>query len=356
MFGGQDENGEYLSEIWVLRAYNGVITKSGDQSWGGYGNGQAQSGSNASGTGVTNTYLTKCATQLSPDVPPSTSTSTSIPSPTSTGNASLISSYSVGIMHKVLAPLSVALVFPAILAYRLFSPSLKSPAESSRSPFSVPILLISGGFIFGLGITGLAISFTSISYHPSLSKRGLSNHYLQTTHGIVGVALAAAFYVVVPVVFFFSLLSRHFRDERNPREQDEAEKLAVRSPDLSTVGLDASPDHLPPSSHSRSQSSTGLLQFWKRSIDRSVDADADEFGTRDPPSPRPSRGFEVVNRPQTAQRTSSHSMSGLLDHGNGRARLGDISWLNRRRMVNTLVCVCRNQCFGVFTRFCMPLG
>ena len=349
MFGGQDQNGKYLSEVWLLRAYNGVITRSGDQSWGGYGNGQLQSGSNASGTGVTNTYMDACATQLSPGLPPS---STNIPSPTSSsGNTIVGRSYNVSIIHKILAPLSIALVLPVIIVYRLSSPSLKSPAELSHNPLSLPILLISSFVVIGLGIAGLITSFTSISYDSPLARREKSSLYLRTGHGIAGVVLAAAFYVAVPISFFLFLFMRRRLDQRNSLSRDEAEKLAARSPALSATILDGPLDHQPPStSHSRSQSSTGLLQFWKRSMDRTTsnDAEGDEFGVRDlpSPSPRPSKGFEVVNRPKTAQRASSHSMSGLLDHSLPHAgthvpmRLGDMSWLSRRRMVNTVVCTC----------------
>ena len=346
VFGGQDENGKYLSEIWVLRAYNGVITRSGDQSWGGYGNGQLQSGLNASGTGVTNTYMDTCATQLSPDVPPS---STNMPSPTSSGSATTGHQYNVGITHKVLAPLSIALVLPMIFVYRLSSPSLKSPAELSHNSLSLPIILASSFSIIALGIAGIITSFTSISYDASFVRREQSSPYLRTGHGIAGVALAAAFYVAVPIGFLLSFFIRHCLVQRNSLSRDEAEKSTARSPAPSTTVLDGPLDHQPPSTnHSRSQSSTGLLQFWKRSMDRNTsnDADGDEFGVRDPPSPspRPSKGFEVVNRPKNVQRASSHSMSGLLDHSPPRGgthipmRLGDMSWLSRRRMVNTVVC------------------
>lgn len=348
VFGGQDESGKYLSEVWLLRAYNGVITRSGDQSWGGYGNGQLQSGLNASGTGVTNTYISTCATQLSPDVPPS---STNIPSPTSSGSTTVAHSYKVSNIHRILAPLSIALVLPMIIVYHLSSPSLKSPAEPSRNPLSLPIVLVSSFFIIGLGIAGLITSFTSISYDSSAVKRERSSLYLRTGHGIAGVALAAAFYVAMPIRFLLPLFMRYRLDRRNSPSRYEAEKSAVRSPVLSTTILGGPLDHQPGSAnHSRSQSSTGLLQFWKRSIDRSTsnDVDGDEFGVRDPPFPlpQPSTGFEVVNRPKNAQRASSHSMSGLLDHSPPRMgthipmRLGDISWLNRRRMVNTVVCTC----------------
>ena len=342
MFGGQDTNGTYLSEVWLLRAYNGVITGSGDKSWGGFGNGQLQSGPNASGAGVTNTYMDTCATLLSPDALPPSSTASFGPSPTSSQGPSnvIVHPYNVSIIHKILAPLSIALVLPVILVYRLSSPSLKSPLAS---PSSVFILLIPGFLIFGLGIAGLITSFTSISYDPSLVKRAESPLYLQTGHGIAGVALAAVFYIVVPLFFLFSLLMRQRSDERNSLSQDEAEKLAARSPAPSMLILDGALDHQPSPNHSRSHSSAGLLQFWRRSTDRSrsSDTDGDEFSARDPPSSQQSKGFEVVNRPKNAPTASSHGM-GFIDRGRTGARtpmrLGEISWLSRRRMVNTMVC------------------
>jgi hypothetical protein len=348
VFGGQDASGKYLSEVWLLRAYNGIITTSGDQSWGGFGNGQLQSGPNATGAGVTNTYMDTCATQITQISSDAPSPTTSLgPSPTSGGgqNTAIAHPYNVSIIHKILAPLSIALVLPVILAYRLSSPSLKSPPEPSPGPSSVRMLLISSILIFGLGIAGLVTSFTSISQDPSPDQRTGPFLHLQTGHGTAGVALAAAFYIAVTIVFLFSLLMGHRSDERSSLSQDETEKIAVRSPAPSTLILDGTTDHQTSPNHSRSQSSTGLLQFWRRSTDksRSSDADGDEFGVRDPPSPRQSRGFEVVNRPKNAQRVSSHGVSGSIEHGSGRTaahtpmRLRDMSWLSRRRMVNTVV-------------------
>ena len=299
-------------------------------------------------------YMDTCATPISSGTPqPSTTShgSNPNPNPTSTGtpNTVVVQRYDVSTTHKILAPLSVALVLPLVLVSRISSPSLKLPLEpppSSSSPF---IPFVSAFVIFGIGIAGLVTSFTSISYDPSLVKRAESSLHLQTGHGIVGVALAAAFYVAVPVVFLLILFMRHRSDERYSLPRDGAEKSAARSPAPSTLMLDGPLDHHPSLGHSRSQSSTGLLQFWKRSMERSrsSDTEADEFGVADSPSPpRPSRGFEVVNRQRHTHRGSSHSMSGLVDHGPGGAgthvptRLGDISWLNRRRMVNSMVCTC----------------
>ena len=361
MFGGQDASGKYLSEIWLLRAYNGVITKSGE-SWTGFGNGQLQSGQNASGTGVTNSYMDTCATPI--NAPQPSTTSHVGPSPTSTGapNNAITQSYNVSILHKILAPLSVALVLPAVLVYRIYSPSLKSSLESSPGPSSIFTPLILGFIIFGLGIAGLVTSFTSISHNQSLAKRADSSLYLRTAHGIAGVVLAATFYVVVPVVFLSTLFLRHRSAGRGSLSQDEAEKLATTSPPPSTPMLDGTLDRQHSPNHSRSHSSTGLLQFWKRSMDRSrsSDTEGDEFGVRDPPSSGQSRGFEVVNRSKHTRGASSHSMSGFIDHGIARpqtpTRLGEISWLNRRRMVNTVVRTRSSRRCGILTVFCACPG
>ena len=307
-----------------------------------------------------------CATQISG--PPSSSSTTPHGSPTSTGspNTAVVQPYSVSILHKILAPLSIALVLPVILVYRLSSPSLKSSLDSPPGPSSLFTPLILGFVVFGLGVAGLITSFTSISRDTSPAKRANSTLYLQTGHGIAGIALAVAFYVAVPVVFLFSLFRRHRSDRRNSLSQDNAEKSTTGDP--STPILDGPTDHQPSLNHSRSHSSTGLLQFWRRSTGTGTgtggasDTDGDEFGVRDPPSPRQSRGFEVVNRPQHAQRVSSHSMSGLIDHSPGRAgarpptRLGDISWLNRRRMVNSVVRTCSGWYCEALTGLCVRLG
>jgi len=358
VFGGQDASGKYLSEMWLLRAYNGVITRS-NETWDGFGNGILQSGQNASGTGVTNVYMDTCATPINTHTSSPSATS-HVPSPTSTGtpNTAVVQSYNVSILHKILAPLSIALVLPVVLVYRISSPSLKSLLESPRGPSSIFTPLIPGFIIFGLGIAGLVTSFTSISHTSSLAKRMDLSLYLQTAHGIAGVVLAATFYVAVPVVFLFSLFLRHRSGGRVSLPQDEAEKLSARSPPPSTPMLDGTLDRQHSPNHSRSHSSTGLLQFWKRSMDwsRPSDAEGDEFGVRDPPPPEQSKGFEVVNRSKHTRGASSHSMSGLIDYGLARphtpTRLGEISWLDRRRMVNTVVCTRCSRYSEVLTTFC----
>lgn len=80
VFGGVDAEGNYLSEVWILRAYNAQWTQS-NQSWTNY-DGQLVGGPEATGQGVTDQYMTVCASALSPKA---TQTTAFEPSATSTG-------------------------------------------------------------------------------------------------------------------------------------------------------------------------------------------------------------------------------------------------------------------------------
>ena len=89
IFGGSDVNGTYLSDVWLLRAYNGAVTSS-NQKWSGYGSGSLTTGISADGQGVTVQYLSECATFLGTSTPSSTAATGSTTSgagsnPSSTG-------------------------------------------------------------------------------------------------------------------------------------------------------------------------------------------------------------------------------------------------------------------------------
>jgi hypothetical protein len=54
IFGGRDKDGNYLNDVWLLRATNATITSSNQTDWGtAYGNGVLQSGRYQNGQGVT---------------------------------------------------------------------------------------------------------------------------------------------------------------------------------------------------------------------------------------------------------------------------------------------------------------
>ena len=54
VFGGRDKDGNYLNDVWLLRATNATITSSNQTDWGPeYGNGVLQTGKFQNGQGVT---------------------------------------------------------------------------------------------------------------------------------------------------------------------------------------------------------------------------------------------------------------------------------------------------------------
>lgn len=207
VFGGKDASGNYLNEVWLLRAYNDVINHSG-QHWTGYGSGNLQSGVNADGEGVTVTYMTECAKQLQPQSPPLPSgnqpspSSGGRPAATSTaqsGQSKAVNLYDTSVTHKILAPVSLALVLPAIVLYRL---SLLSASSHSLPRYRIGFTYLSGlvaVVAYAVGLAGLATAFTSIKYTGSIAKRS-SVPNLSTTHGRAGIALFAGFYGLVPIM------------------------------------------------------------------------------------------------------------------------------------------------------------
>lgn len=119
VFGGADADGNYLQEVWILRAYNAELTQS-NQKWSGFGDGQLVGGVDATGQGVTIQYMTECASALSPKAtqttafePTSTPTGTGTGSPSPSSSTST-SSYDTSVVHRALAPISIALVMPAV--------------------------------------------------------------------------------------------------------------------------------------------------------------------------------------------------------------------------------------------------
>ncbi|GAW05301.1 hypothetical protein LENED_007147 [Lentinula edodes] len=107
IFGGRDLSGNYLDEVWVLRAYNGAVTSSNTK-WAGFGDGTLQTGVNASGTGVDVEFITTCATAISSGSSSASSSSssqsgsaTSSPKPSGSSKPeSSVSTYDTSTVHK----------------------------------------------------------------------------------------------------------------------------------------------------------------------------------------------------------------------------------------------------------------
>ncbi|THV08579.1 hypothetical protein K435DRAFT_847430 [Dendrothele bispora CBS 962.96] len=360
VFGGRDSDGNYLSEVWLLRAYFGSVTPS-QPHWSGFGNGQLQSGVNSTGRGVQVQYLTSCATQIASS-PASTSTkptqtrsdspASATGSPSTTPSASRGPIYDTAITHKILAPLSLALFMPAFLLFRSYSPPYNS---HERSPQYIAVVYFSGLLIlvsYGLGLAGLATSFTSLSFIPATTSSTLfkrspsSSNFLQTGHGRAGLAFFLGLYGVVPLLCFWSMLPNRYTrvdaapsedDKEEEREQatatsmDTAEKLRTRtarsaSQSLNTSSRPASPRHR---THS-----WGPSVLWRPSHERRVSTDSDSVSDT---SPR--RAFEVVNRPNRTRRPSAGVLSTPVSSESRRTpsrSLGDIDWLQRRRSVGAV--------------------
>ncbi|KAK0206538.1 hypothetical protein DFS33DRAFT_1420130 [Desarmillaria ectypa] len=356
IFGGQDASGQYLSDVWILRAYSGTITSSNLQ-WSGYGTGALETGANASGAHVTVEYMTKCASALSAvstssssssSKPSSTSTSTSPSSPSNSSTP--LPLYDTSFYHKLFAPLSLTLFLPALLLFRTFSSSFNddaTPMKATSWVYLSAILIIAS---YGMGIAALALSFTTISMARSLAKRDSSSIILKTGHGQAGLAFFIGLYGLVPILAFLSVYLRRrsggssgeaeiaidkdqYREHTN--SEDSGEKAATSSRDPNTsITQSALYSSRPGSPRPRSQSlnTSNMMRISNEGRPSSA-SDSDSFA-----SGGPQRGFEVVNRP-TRRRKPNDSWLNIppADASQHAQRtLADIDWLQRRRSLNAV--------------------
>ncbi|KAG2156049.1 hypothetical protein DEU56DRAFT_845972 [Suillus clintonianus] len=335
VFGGQDESGEYLTEVWILRAYTGSISSS-NGSWGAP-SGALQTGINANGADVTIQYITQCAVQLAP----SSSTSSGSPSTTTTSSPQSYQSYDVSVAHKLLAPLSLAILLPSLLLLRLALPPAQTHRPTDRNLALFYLSAIVALAAYGAGVGGLVLSFTTISSTTTIMKRSTSHTVLQTGHGVVGLALFIGLYVMMPFLYLCSLccLSSRPPKEVNPEtitsranSTDTAEKLAAYNA--------AQHSHYPPSPHSprtrlHSWGGSSFL-LGRRSREGRTSTDSESMH-----SSGPQRAFEVVNRPARIRRSSTNGLAYPNTDVYQRVpvaprSLGDVDWLDRRRSLNAV--------------------
>lgn len=355
VFGGRDANGNYLSELWVLRAYNGVI-QSSDEHWSGYGDGTLTTGTNATGAGVTVKFMTQCASAISS--PSSTTTSSSggtgstptssssggQPSPTNSqapGSTPTTNPYDTSTTHKVLAPVSAALVFPAIVFHRLSQPYISSNGQTNPKTRFVYLAGVVALASLALGIAGLAIAFTSLTHTAvsSIVKRSTPEN-LATAHGRAGLAFWIGLYGLVPILIAINLLvDRHnAANEQQPsrlrRASNEfAEKLGLyQHRGASPVSPPADippPTASTPRFHSRVRSWGGatLSRFSLGHARHSSEASAVIDGASSPSS----NSFEVINRPQRTRHYSGNSLAAFSDPRPSLSpqNLSDTSWMRR---------------------------
>jgi hypothetical protein len=340
MFGGQDASGNYLSDIWLLRAYNGT-TSASSPIWSGYGNGQLETGVGASGSGVKMQFPNKCATFISTSTTSTTSsttTSSSSAQPTSTNANNTNPSptktiYNTSIVHKILAPISVTLLLPTTVYFRMTLSAFTDyqlPERQLHWFFAATTVAL---VAYALGIVGLALSFSSIS-----STTRSSSVILRTGHGQAGLALFLCLYGIVPALFLMHYLVAHTTtssdvrsDETDPRVNLTSEKPGSTPGPIGSMTQSAHTSP-PPSPPARPRS---LGFVWPRTAEGAISSDTESI-TSSPAH----RGFEVLNRPRHRRPSGSwaHAYSDSShQHPLSLRSLGDVDWLLRRRSLNAVV-------------------
>ncbi|KAI0775932.1 hypothetical protein BD413DRAFT_602462 [Trametes elegans] len=340
VFGGRDAAGNYLPDIWLLRAYNATLTKT-NQTWSGFGSGTLSTGAGAIGQGVTVQYLTECATAISSSSSTSSGTplSTGSPSPTDQGSSTpggIV--YDTSTVHKSTAAISVALFFPALVLARMSSPTvgLSNPTDRHVALFYTGAVV--GIAAYGLGIAGLATAFTSMSATgPTIAKRSASTTDLQTAHSKAGIALFAGMYGLVPLLYIIALAIRRYDGRRDnelidgrPRADSTLEKFSVngRAASPSAKSEPVLQDQPNGESKRRVRSWAGIGTWTGISARRSHETTSDDQ-TQTPSQ----RSFEVVNRPIRQRRASGNSLAAFSDPRPTHTprNLSDMSWLDARR-------------------------
>jgi hypothetical protein len=325
-----------------------------------FGDGTLKSGVSADGSGVTVTYLTACASQTATSTssslgskPTSSSTLSSPSSASSPAQSSVVAhpvqTLNTATTHKVFAPLSVAVLMIAVMGARLSTSTATSTVQGGKVLLRAAAL--GAVAAYAIGIVGLTTSFTSISSHTTLAKRASSTRpVLSTSHGKAGFVLAVLLYGLIPLLGLLVLcrgLSRprdHSQDEEpeEGREDDQrprvdsvstTEKLNGRPASRltsSTVGFSSRPD-----SPRRMPSNGTSTQQWPSVASRDRRVSSSDGGETSH-----GRSFEVVNRPRNGRRVSeiAHNSDQLYPPVMPRS-LSDVSWLQRRRSVNAVVCL-----------------
>ncbi|KAG6919442.1 hypothetical protein DXG01_006325 [Tephrocybe rancida] len=335
VFGGQDSSGNLLSEIWLLRSYNGIINPS-QPVWSGFGNGHLQSGINANGAGVNVTYMTKCASEIAPRPTVTTSSTTpstshSPPASTSIPPPSLTFHFNTSVAHKVLAPVSIAALQAAFLLFRHVSPLYQTGHPSIQAVYGSAILTV---LAYGAGIAGCVIAFTSLSFQ-GLSQRG--SMHLRTGHGIAGIVLFSLLYVALPgLLLLYGYHTRRSALVDQSHEKDDQTRSfspevieTYAWPTSRSAPQSVHQASSPPSSPRVRTNSWGPSTIMQRSQEEGR-MSSDSESAR---SPSPKRGFEVTNRPSRTRKTSLLALP-LSEVSSDRLR--DMDWLQRRRSLNAV--------------------
>ncbi|KAH9938274.1 uncharacterized protein B0H18DRAFT_8787 [Fomitopsis serialis] len=345
-FGGVDADGNYLNEVWVLRAYSAQITQT-NQSWAS-SSGQLVGGVGATGQGVTVQFMSQCASALSPQATQTSAQASATsggPSPTSSLLPAPTSPYDTSVAHKSMSPISLALIFVAVIGARLATASVAFIQPPGHVVIAVSSVVVAVA-AYALGVAGLATSFTTItSTATSLSKRSSAlSLALKTGHGKAGLALFIIFYFALPLLFAiaacFRRSSPHNVDEtisNGPEGRPRVNSTETAEKEGLYNGRAASPlrsaDTHTDKPRPRTRSWAGLSHLGvpgRRSSESTHDSAV---------VPSPSHhSFEVVNRPARTRRASANSLAAFSDPrrpGSPR-NLGDTSWFDGRRSMSAV--------------------
>ena len=321
--------------MWLLRGYAGSITST-NSTWSGFGNGQLQTGVNADGSGVRISYITECASLLSSSTTtasnPSKSTSGSGPEsgPVSTNEAST-SLYNTSFLHKLLAPLSLAILLPILLFFRWIKTTVEAELTPQRHIFMVIFVILAFG-AFGIGVAGFVLSFTTISNMSSTQ-----NLHLKTTHGIAGLTLFLLLYGLVPFLYLAFALFGHRSSVSDQSRSSGIVEINDKTDALPPQSSLSPSIHntSPPSSPRQRTTSWDAFNALRPSTDEGLSIDSTPCAT-------PQRGFEVLNRLNRSRKASgtwptSDSIPGSSQPLATTRVLGEIDWLLRRRAVHAVV-------------------
>jgi len=354
IFGGQDANGNFLSDVWLLRAYTGVITPS-NLTWTGFGDGNLKTGVEADGSGVLVQYLKDCASVIPNNgvsLPNSGNSNSSTTPGTGSGRGAgngngeqptVIQStpiYNTSFAHKLFAPLSVVILFPVVIFFRWTQISTEERWVPHRRLAFVSTFAILGFAAYAIGIAGLILSFTTISSHSS-SVRQL---HLKTAHGIAGLVFFLCLYALVPLLyllsFCFGLLGRH--DDTRSQKTDGDKSTSVDTNEKLDPGTPL-PRSYTPSMQNVSPPASPRSRTLSWDASYMLRPSHDGTGSAESPSPTERKGFEVLGRPTKSRtRNISEPWSTNGNRGNpytlpSTRSLGEIDWLLRRRSLNAVV-------------------
>ncbi|EJD53674.1 hypothetical protein AURDEDRAFT_110461 [Auricularia subglabra TFB-10046 SS5] len=334
VFGGVDNDGNFLNDLWVLRAYPGVVTVD-----------------NPSRDGVSVKYLTSCAKAITP--PPGGPSDPGSPgsdgqppdnSQPGTGSSRDDVSFDTSTIHKALSPVSVGLLLAAVATYRFISIPTRTQATEQRMGL-VYLSWLVGGIAYILGVIGFVVSLATskrIDRIETIAKRATRDlPFLATMHAKAGFVIFLGLYALVPIA---AVVAQCFNRRQDTNDDAESrEKVPVQSDKSIDRALSPSPGvggAAPSAAASEANSNTNTITRllggrWRRPRVVS-DSEQSSPSLAEPPV----RSFEVVRnhrRSDSGGRIPDQSFNSHTRQNPSFSRmLSDINWMERRRSISAV--------------------